>query len=289
MIDVPSTNGVLAKAYDFGGNGRPFVLGHATGLHAHMYAPLLEVLRQQFHCYAVEVRGQGAATIPIDGNFSWAGITEDFVRGLVALNLSGRGDVLGMGHSQGGYSVLSAALALPGTFAGLFCFEAIVFPPEFDQGQGDSGMATNARKRREVFPSKQAAYDNYKAKLPFSSIDDECLRAYVEYGFDDNLEHDHSDGTTSSVRLRCRANSEAELFSNARTGLFSRLPEIECPTAIGYSDFSGEHFKLAAVKQAEELPKGTLHRFAGRSHFGPFERSVEFANDAINLFHTMVP
>jgi pimeloyl-ACP methyl ester carboxylesterase len=285
VVHVPSVDGVTAVAYDFGGVGQPFVIGHATGLHAHMYAPLIALLRERFHCYAVEVRGQGAATIPVDGNFSWLRLTEDFSVGLDALGLSGRGDVLGMGHSQGGYSVLSSALARPGTFAAIFAFEAVIMPVEFDQAQGDNLMAAAARRRREIFDSKQAAYDNFRAKPPFSGIDDDCLRAYVEYGFEANP--DPTDSAESSVRLRCRASSEADLFQNARTHFFTRLGEITCPTTIGCSDLTGEHFKIATASQAEAIPHGRLRTFAGRSHFGPFERVPAFVSETVSLFDEM--
>lgn len=183
----PSSGGLQIPSYDWGGDGPPLIIAHATGLHAHTYAPLAARLRSHFHCYALDIRGQGDAGVPDDGDFAWAGVADDFTAVLDGLGLSGRGDVYGVGHSQGGYSVLQGEILRPGTFAGLFGFEPVVFtlPEGHTFNPGDSAMVVQARKRREVFASREAAYENYRSKPPFSLIDDDALRAYVEWGLDD--------------------------------------------------------------------------------------------------------
>lgn len=271
----------MAKAYDFGGVGRPFIVGHATGLHSHAYAPLVARLRPWFHCYAIDVRGQGQATAPLSGNFSWDGITEDFARGLDALGLSTRGDVLGFGHSQGGYSVISAELHRPGTFAGIFVYEPVIFPRTFNSAASDNAMATAARRRRDVFESKQSAYENFKAKPPFSGIDDDCLRAYVEFGFQNNT---NPATGIPCVRLLCRPENEAALFECANTELIDHLDEIKTQVIVGCSEFTGEHFKMIAPLQVERLTNGTLQTFPGRSHFGPLERCDDMARQIVEMF-----
>ena len=280
-FDVASTDDVVARAYDFGGTGHPFVVGHATGLHSHAYAPLIERLRHHFHCYAIDVRAQGQATSPANGNFSWDGITEDFCRGLDALELSGRGDVFGVGHSQGGYSLISGERHRPGTFGGIFGYEPVIFPRTFDSGPNDNGMAVAARRRRDVFASKQSAYENFKAKPPLSEIDDECLRAYVEYGFNASLDPETGE---PCVRLACRPEDEASLFECANTDLIDHLDEIKTRVIIGCGEFTGDHFKEITPLQAQNLSNGTLQAFPGRSHFGLLERTEEMAATIVEMF-----
>jgi pimeloyl-ACP methyl ester carboxylesterase len=280
--DVESTDDVIARAYDFGGNGAPLVFGHATGLHSHTYAPLMARLRHQFHCYAIDVRAQGGATSPSNGNLAWSGIAEDFARGLDVLDLSGRGDVFGIGHSQGGFSVLSAEVSRRGTFAGAFGFEPVIFPPRFDSTAGDNKMAGAARRRREVFESKRAAYDNFRGKLPFSGIDDECLRAYVQFGFE-SIEMENGE---PSVRLVCRGADEATLFENAPSELINHLYSFAFPVTIGISEFTNDHFRVFTASQVENLENGTLMQFPGRSHFGLLERVDEMADIIVKMFMT---
>ena len=131
-------------------------------------------------------------------------------------------------------------------------------------------MAVLAAKRREVFASRQAAYDNYKGKPPFMSIDDEALRGYVEWGFDDLDD--------ATVRLKCRAAQEAALFANSATDTFDRLPELACAVTLGLGEFTNEGFQTIVPLQAERLGRGTLVDFPGRSHFGILEGCVEMAD-----------
>ena len=266
-----STGGLMIPVYDWGGDGPPLVIAHATGLHAHMYAPLAARLRSRFHCYAMDIRGQGDAGIPDDGDFGWDGVANDFVVALDGLGLSGRGDVYGIGHSQGGYSILQGALLRPGTFAGLFGFEPVIFtlPEGVEYSAGDSIMVTQALKRREIFESREAAYVNYKSKPPFMLIDDDALRAYVAWGFDD-LE----DGT---VRLKCRSASESALFGNSQTRTLHQLHEIDCHVTLGLSGHTQQNFLDSVPDQHARLRNSDLLRFPNRTHFGILEGIDEMA------------
>ena len=267
-----SSGGLQIPSYDWGGDGPPLVIAHATGLHGHTYAPLAERLRSRFHCYAIDLRGQGDAGVPNDGNFGWGGVADDFTAVLDGLGLSGRGDVYGIGHSQGGYSILQGELLRPGTFAGLFGFEPVVFtvPEGHEFNVTDSAMVIQARKRREVFESREAAYENYKSKPPFSRIDDDALRAYVEWGFDDL-----DDGTW---RLKCRTANEAALFSNSQTDTLHRLHSIGCRVTLGLSDNTAANFLESVPDQHRRLKDSELLRFATRTHFGILEGIDEMAD-----------
>jgi pimeloyl-ACP methyl ester carboxylesterase len=331
-------DGVIIQTYDWGGDGPPLLFAHATGLHAHVWLPLVQRLRSSFHCYAIDARAQGDSTAPagaqalVDYNaaqiaalqsavdasanpetttptstsiptiaptdtpantstvapgmaaktpspsssgqsgFAWDNITNEYAKAMDIWGLSGRGDVFGFGHSQGGFALLSAALARPGTFAHVFGFEPVIFLAPENAVVGnpmDNFMATIARKRREVFASKQQAYENYRTKLPFKMADDEVTRSYVHWGFDD-LE----DGT---VRLKCRAAWEGELFSLSMSSLYHRLPELNCPVTLGIGEFTSPAFEESVPMQHAKIPGSTLMRFPGRSHFGPLENSDEMA------------
>lgn len=279
----PSSDGVEVAAYDWGGNGPPLVLAHATGLHAHVWIPLVLRLRTAFHCYGVDLRAQGETGRGEPPSLSWDRIGDDFAAALVGLGLAGRGDVFGIGHSMGGFAVLDAEMRRPGTFAHLFGFEPVVFPrldemPEQFR-KGDNTLADAARKRREVFPMRTAAYDNYRGKMPLMAIDDDVLRAYVHWGFDDL-----DDGT---VRLKCRAESEADLFSQSYTDALYRLDEVTCPVLLGLSEFTNDGFRVAVPMQADRLPNATLRHFPDRSHFGPLERTSEMADIVTSTFLRM--
>ena len=67
-----------------------------------------------------------------------------------------------VGHSMGGASLLMAAVREPHLFRALFVFEPIVFPPAPEDGveRPPSPLAGGARKRRDRFPSFEAALEN---------------------------------------------------------------------------------------------------------------------------------
>ncbi len=299
-------DGVIVQTYDWGGDGPPLLLAHATGLHAHVWLPLVERLRSSFRCYAIDARAQGDTTAPVgsqdlvDQNaaaqelarnaiaqgltpppsppsnrasgFAWANITQEYTQAMDIWGLSGRGDVFGFGHSQGGYALLSAALERPGSFAHVFGFEPVIFlaPENAIVGNPmDNHMANIARKRREVFASKQEAYENYRTKPPFKMADDEVTRSYVHWGFEDM-----ADGT---VRLKCRAAWEGELFSLSMSDLYHRLPAVDCQVTLGLGEFTTEAFTESIPRQHAQLQNSSIMHFPGRSHFGPLEHTDEMA------------
>lgn len=280
---VPSTDGVTLGLYDWGGDGPPLLICHATGMHAHTYLPLATRLRNRYHCYGLDARSQGSSTAPRSGNHGWNGIADDAAAALDYLGLSGRGDVHGIGHSQGGYTVVSGERRRPGTFAAIFCFEPVIIPPTPDSRLADPNqpsLVTAAAKRRAVFSSREAAYDNYRAKPPFAGIDDDALRCYVHWGFEDRV-----DGT---VTLRCRPENEADLFRGSLVGsdLWDDLGSIRCPVTVAVSEFTGAVFTENAPRVANLLPKGRLIHCLGRTHFGLLEGIDEMAEIIVQSFAT---
>ena len=56
-------------------------------------------------------------------------------------------------------------------------------PPEERHNEGQ-GLPVLAMKRRQRFPSKQAAFDSLRSR-GFSSFNEAVVRAYVDHGFRD--------------------------------------------------------------------------------------------------------
>jgi pimeloyl-ACP methyl ester carboxylesterase len=271
---VESSDGVTIPIYDLGGDGPPLLLCHATGLHGRVYLPLLARLRSSFHCVTVDLRGQGSAGVPANDRFAWDAITDDVAAVLDAIGWAGRGDVAGIGHSMGGFAVMTAEERRPGTFSQLFAFEPVIFP--VDPTRTSDVMAGPARKRRRVFASRTEAYENYRSKLPFSTIDDDCVRAYVDWGF-----RDLSEGT---VTLLCEPENEAKVFENSMTTFYDRLPDFTVPTVFGVAEFTNEGFAMFVPRHAERAANGTLMRFEQRTHFGLLERIDDMAAVITDIF-----
>ena len=176
----------------------------------------------------------------------------------------------GVGHSAGGAALILAELERPGTFRALWCFEPVLpprmpgeMPPALPSNTNP--LAAGARRRREVFPSKDAAYENYASKLPFQVLDPEALRAYVDFGFDEL-----DDGT---VRLKCRGEIEARTYEMAGGhGAVERLGELQCPVTFVCGGVTDTPFGPEFIARlAEAVPDGRTEVFDDLGHFGPLQ------------------
>lgn len=268
---VTTADGVELAVYDFGGEGAPLLLAHATGFHARTWLPVVERLRDRFRCYAFDERAHGDSSAPPNGDFDWHRFADD---ALAVIDRLGLADVrpFAVGHSCGGALLLLAELARPGTFDALYCFEPVVVPMERvpDPSEvGEGPLAAGARRRRKVFESHDAAFEHYSAKPPMASFAPESLRAYVAYGFEEVPE---------GIRLKCRGEDEARTYdAGVFHGAYLRLGEVQCPVTLAY----GEHtnaFGAQIMRLVEaRLPSARVEMLPGLSHFGPLEDPAELA------------
>jgi pimeloyl-ACP methyl ester carboxylesterase len=264
-ITAPSTDGVVVVVHDLGGDGPPLLLCHATGFHGRVWQPVADRLPHR-HCFAPDLRGHGD-TPPGHGDLAWDGFADDV---LAVVDVLGLANVLAVGHSKGGAALLLAEQARPGTFAGLYLYEPVVFPPSTFVG-ADNPLAIGAARRRATFDSFDAAYENFAGKPPLDRLDPAVLRAYVEHGF--RLQ---ADGT---VTLKCRPEVEAATFAmGARHGAFERLGEVRCPVTIARGAYGDERSPAnIAAALAEALPHGRLDEHPELGHFGPLEDPAAIA------------
>jgi pimeloyl-ACP methyl ester carboxylesterase len=277
-----TADGVEIATYELGGDGPPLLFAHATGFHARVWLPLAARLRDRFRCISFDARGHGESGKAPDGNYDWNGLSLDAVAVIQELDLK---QPRAVGHSCGGAVLLLAEEAAPGTFRSLYCYEPVV--PPMDEGSSfrlpspnANPMAEGARRRREVFPSRAAAYANYHAKPPFSEFDPESVRAYVDWGFEDL-----PDG---SVRLRCRGKDEARTYEMAfYHEAFRRLHRVACPVTLACGG-SQAHFGPEAIgAMAVRLPRARTEIMSDLGHFGPLERPDEVAASILQAFDAM--
>ena len=152
-VRVTSSDQVSVAVHDFGGEGRPLLLSHATGFHGYCYLPIAHRLSEDFTSYALDFRGFGDTARPEDWQVEWARYGDDALA--AARAVAPDGGLVGFGHSMGGAGLLMAAHRDPGLFDLIVAFEPIVFPPrEVDPHDGTENNGTllsaGARKRRAI-------------------------------------------------------------------------------------------------------------------------------------------
>jgi pimeloyl-ACP methyl ester carboxylesterase len=267
VLRLRSTDGVTLALQDLGGAGPPLLMAHATGFCGRVLAPLAAHLTDRFHCWTYDARGHGDTETPADLDWNWSGFADDVLAIVGGLGLD---RPYGFGHSSGGAAMLDAEARRPGTFRGLWCYEPIVWPEITEELQASRRpLISGALKRRDLFPSRQDAYDNFASKPPLQSLDARALRAYVECGFAPDPE---------GVRLRCPPSVEADIY---RHGLvhdgFTRLGQVRCPVTIGWGGRSMAMDREVVDGQVEALPDATLVEFGELGHFGPMEGPASVA------------
>jgi pimeloyl-ACP methyl ester carboxylesterase len=260
-IEVPSSDGVNLATYDLGGGGRDCLLAHANGFCAAVFAPLAREL-EGWHCVALDARAHGRSSPP-DGDMAWEGHRDDVLSAVDAFSLEAP---IGVGHSMGGAALLLAEQARPGTFAALWLFEPIVFPPMPGTGDDSSGsnpLTEGALRRRDTFDSPQAAYDNFRSKPPLNELAEECLAAYVTHCFSPTREGD-------AITLACRPVDEAAGYRmGTRHSAWDDLGEVRCPVVVARGADTAAGPAMVAPAIAERLPGGRLEEHPELGHFGP--------------------
>lgn len=251
------------------------VMAHATGLCRQVMGPLARRLQPAYRCITIDSRGHGGSGVAPDESFDWHGFATDVLAVVEGLGLR---RPLGVGHSCGGAAVLLAEEARPGTFAALYCFEPVVAPVEPPPGPDpDHPLASAARRRREIFDSREEALSNFSTKPPLDSLDPEALRAYVDHGF-----YQLADGR---VRLRCRREDEARIYANGFAhNAYTRLGRVACPVTLAWGGRSRAMGKSLMEPIADRLPRARTEELADLGHFGPLEDPARVAASVLAAF-----
>ncbi|GAC1311785.1 MAG: alpha/beta hydrolase [Acidimicrobiales bacterium] len=267
----------MIASYDFGGVGRPILFAHATGFHAHVWMPVMERLRDDFHCYAFDERGHGASPAPANGDFDWHRFGDDARATSAALDLE---KPFVVGHSAGGALLLLAEEEHPGTWGAMWTFEPVipeVLTPGPGRPEGPNPLSAGARKRRARFDSHASAYANFASKPPFGHFDPAALDAYVRYGF--------VEAPDGGVSLACRPEDEAATYDQAfASRTWDRLGELDLPVHVVCGGVS-THLPAPLLEGAvARLTHGSLEVLEGLGHFGPFEDPGRVAVSIRNFF-----
>ena len=291
MIRIPSNDGVSVALHDFGGDGPDLLISHATGFHAHCYVEMAAALGDRYHSVALDHRGHGetaADPIPPGVPVDWQPFGDDCLA--VARHIAPVGGLVGFGHSMGGAALMMAAHRDPEQFRMLVLFEPIAFPPPVNPSDFDSEnyLVAAARRRKQQFASYGAAYENYAAKPPMSSMSPMTLRHYVDHGF--RPVDPAIDGAEAADRggvvLRCSPDFEAGVFMNGRdNGVWSLLPDIDIPVTVVSGRVEQMQPSMIAESIAHQLPHGTYICVDDVDHFGPFTHPGPLAELVATALH----
>lgn len=261
---------------DFGGAGARLHLAHANGYPPGAYAPLVETLTPRYRVTAMLTRPFWP-DCPPESIDDWSPLADDLVR---FLEEQGERNVIGVGHSLGGVVTLIAALRRPHLFRALVLIDPVLLPYRilslwtffYKLGLADHlhPLAPPARRRRRVFESVEAMYENYRRKRVFSRIDDRGLRAYVE-----SLARPRPDG---QVELAYPPEWEARIYVTGplyEWKLWPQLKGLKPPLLVIRGRETDTYLPVAARMTHARLPNAVIHTVEGAGHLVPLEKPLE--------------
>ncbi|GAX82704.1 hypothetical protein CEUSTIGMA_g10130.t1 [Chlamydomonas eustigma] len=277
---------ILMSHHELGGTGPILLLLHGNGLNGGMMLPLARAVSSKFCCIALDLPGHGDSdAVPVTLNDL---NIHEFVTALLAkIAALGLRGCFCFGHSLGGAVALLAEAVQPGTFAALYCWEPIVAPSDYRANLvalGARGLPLEdmAMKRRVRFASAEAGAASLSKKSPFNSFDEECTKLYFQHGTKKDAE--------GGVVLRCTREVEAAVYRCLMYPAALPCSSIRCPVILGVGGVQeGLHARLLPMAEAtaSRLPRASLVRFNGLSHFGPFEKPEVVGQSVIQAFSVM--
>jgi pimeloyl-ACP methyl ester carboxylesterase len=256
--------------HGLGGRGAPLLICHATGFCGQAYLPLAELLAQRHQVFAIDFRGHGDAPSPGDHDYSWPCMAREVA---AAASIIGDAPLHLVGHSMGAAAGLAAAAAAPDMFASAFMFEPIVVGGPVAIPLEQNPMAATARRRTQVFESKQAALDNFSSKPPLDQLSGDSLAAYVEYGL----------GVLPDGRAFLKCSGESEALTYEATGQISTLTigGAELPTVIATGNPTTSMLATLAPAIVEGLSNARHLVYPELGHFGPLQAPHRIARDVL--------
>lgn len=260
--------------HDYGGDGRPTLFVHGTGLVGRMWEPVMARLPAGLvRPLAVDLRAHGATRTPDDVTFTDHRMVADLAAVCDAYELDGAWSVA---HSMGAGTSILTTRARPAALERLWTYEPIIFPRTQEHPPGGFDLIEAARNRRSVFPSRQDAFDRYAPSPGLGELHADALWAYLDHGF-----VDRPDGT---VELACSPEHEADAFEGYLQDGYDRLGEVTVPVLVAYGGANPMPPGEWSTKIADAMPHGVAECFEQSSHFGCFAELDRTASSIATWF-----
>jgi len=269
-----TVNGVRLHTLDWGGDGAPIVILHATGFLGRIYRPLAERLRAIGHVYSYDQRGHGDSSAAPGGEYNWEWTMRDLEGFIATMGLSG---VMAVGHSAGATAVGSLAGERPDLIARAVLLEPVIFEsPTAPELGWRNPFIERTLKRKRVFDSVEAMFSNFDQKPPYDTWRKDILRDYCDFGTRATLD--------GKRELKCAPEVEAKFYDTTRD--FDGLGRILRCTAPLLIMFGMRGYSLGAPlsgKVAQQLKNGHVIDVADAGHFLPMEKPGYAADQAIEF------
>lgn len=251
---------------------------HATGMCAGLYRPLLDRLARRVNVVAGDARGHGATALPAApaALTDWTVYADDLAALIGTLPPPRR--LILAGHSMGATVSLALAARLGDAVAGVVLIEPAFIPfaaaAAWRPGLLPNPMATQAARRRAVWPSRDAMAAAYRGRGVFATWADGDLAAYLEHGV-----RDRADG---AVELACAPAWEAATFAAVSPDVEALLARWRGPLTLLHGTERSTVMPADAATIAAR-PRTVVRRFDRADHFLPLAEPAAMADAILAL------
>ena len=254
------------------------LLVHATGFHARCWDKTVAGLGDR-HVIAIDQRGHGRSdNTPFD---KWDQFGADLAGFITQLGLS---NLVGVGHSMGGFALALAASQLKDVFSQLILFDPVVMDPAMYTGEvaRNTGMPIDSighpvARRRNSFSGPDEMFDALRPKGGYGIWQEAVMRDYCQYGL---LPAEEGEG----YQLACPPEFEASVYmGSSGTNIYEAIAEVKVPVFIVRAkgrkpDQVEMDFSLSPTWEhlATRFPQGHDNYRPDLSHYIPMQ-DPEFA------------
>jgi lipase len=266
-------NGLRLHYLDWGGEGTPIVIVHATGFLGRVYRPIALALRSTGHVFSYDQRGHGDSECPPLEEINWYKTADDLEGFLLAMGFR---QARAFGHSAGGTAIAAVAAKRPDLIAAAMIVEPVIVD-QTDANQRPGDLYERTLKRKPRFDSLAAMIANFAGKPPYLSWDPAVLRDYCDYGT-------RADAEQRRI-LKCAPAIEARYYQTARDfdGL-SRMLATTVPLLVVF----GERTESPGIEFGERIarnaPNCRIAVVPGAGHLVPMEQPEHIARMALQFF-----
>ncbi len=254
---------------DYGGDGPPLLMLHATGFLPWLWHPIARDLARSFRVIAPDLCDYRGVD-PDNAWLGWRDLAGDIT--LLCEGLQLERPYL-VGHSMGA-AVATLAHTLHGLpMAKMVLIEPIFLPEEMYGLQiaaEQHPMAAKAIKRRNSWRDRDEVRDDWRSKPFFQSWNEEVLSLYIEHGITAN----NGDG----VCLTCAPSREAALFMGSlQHDPWPDLGKVKVPVLVVEGELSENKPFIDLKRIAGLIPEGDYLEVEGAGHLVPMEKPAETA------------
>ena len=255
------------------------IFSHANSFTASTYGVLFKSLKSRgFTVRAIEKFGHDEQ-YPVTNN--WPHLAQqliDFAQSEV--DQAGAPAFL-VGHSFGGFVSLMVAALAPHLARGVLLVDAPILGGwrattlgvmKSAQLVGSVSPGAVSRRRRNQWPSQDAALEHFRHKKAFAKWDPQVLQDYIAHGT-----HDEGRGHEKKRVLSFDRAVETAIYNTLPDNLdrlFQRHP-IKCPVSFIGGNHSAE-MKQVGMAMTEKIARGRIMMLEG-SHLFPMEQPVATA------------